>query len=205
MLLQSFSDSTEWKLNQNVFFEICWTFFCPDIDLFASRINKQLENYISWLPDPNALTSDAFSIDWSKFKPYIFPPFSLVGRILQKLDEDEVSKAILIIPKWATQPWYPRLLNMLIGIPVRLPIIPNLLRLVHNNQLHPLNKRKMFLFACIVSGKNSEAQVFQRSLSDSLQIHGDQVPIRNTTLYGQSGNFGVINGISIPCNQLLIN
>ena len=46
---------------------------------------------------------------------------------------------------------------------------------------------------------------FQRSLSDSLQIHGDQVPIRNTTLYGQSGIFGVINGISIPCNQLLIN
>ena len=130
---------------KHVFFEICWTFFCPDIDLFASRINKQLENYISWFPDPYALTSDASSIDWSKFKPYIFPPFSLVGRILQKLDEDEVSKAILIIPKWATQPWYPRLLNMLIGIPVRLPMIPNLLRLVHNNQLHPLNKRKMFL------------------------------------------------------------
>ena len=104
-----------------------------------------------------------------------------MGRILQKLDQDEVSKAILIIPKWATQPWYPRLLNMLIEIPVCLSIIPNLLRLVHNNQLHPLNKRKMFLFACLVSGKNSEAQVFQRSLSDSLQIHGDQVPIRNTT------------------------
>ena len=56
----------------------------------------------------------------------------------------------------------------------------------HNNQLHNLNKRKMFLFACIVSVKNSEAQVFQRSLSDSLQIHGDPVPMRNTTVSGQS-------------------
>ena len=35
------------------------TFFYPDIDLFACRINKQLENYIPWFPDPYALTSDA--------------------------------------------------------------------------------------------------------------------------------------------------
>ena len=99
-----------------------------------------------------------------------------------------MSKAILILPKWATQPWYPRLLNMLIGIPVRLPMIPNLLRLVHNNQLHPLNKRKMFLFACIVSGKKLRSTVFQRNLSDSIQIHEDPVPIRTTTLYEQSGS-----------------
>lgn len=25
-------------------------FFYPDIDLFASRLNRQLENYISWFP-----------------------------------------------------------------------------------------------------------------------------------------------------------
>ena len=124
-----------------------------------------------------------------------------MGRILQKLNEDEVSKAILIVSKWATQPWYPRLLNMLIGIPGRLPKIPNLLRLVHNNQLHPLNKRKMFFFHCVVSGENQRHRFF-RGLSDSLQIHGDPVTIRNTTFYGQSGIFGVINGISIRCNQL---
>ena len=55
--------------------------FYPDIELFASRINEQLKNNISWFPDPYALTSDACSIDWSKFKPYICPPYSLVTEI----------------------------------------------------------------------------------------------------------------------------
>lgn len=63
-------------------------FFYPDMDLFASRLNRQLENYISWFPDPFAFTSDAFFISWSDFKPYIFPPFSLIGRVLQKLEDD---------------------------------------------------------------------------------------------------------------------
>lgn len=45
---RSFSDSTEWQLNEKMFNEICNTFyFNPDIDLFASRLNRQLENYIS--------------------------------------------------------------------------------------------------------------------------------------------------------------
>lgn len=105
-------------------------FFYPDIDLFASRLNRQLEKYISWFPDPQAITSDAFSINWSDFIPYIFPPFGLIGRILQTLQDDKVSKAIILLPKWATQSSYPMLLNMLIGIPVRLPIIQNLLWLV---------------------------------------------------------------------------
>lgn len=92
-----------------------------------------------------------------------------------------MSKAIIVLPKWATQPWYTMLLNMLIGIPVCLPIIQNVLRLVHNNELHPLNKRKMVLFACVVSGINSKLEPFQKSLLNSLKIHGDQVPIENTT------------------------
>jgi hypothetical protein len=45
----------------------------------------------------------------------------------------------------------------------------------------------MLLFACMVSGRNSKVKVFQKSLSNSLRIHGDQVPIRNTTLYGKMG------------------
>lgn len=109
------------------------------MDLFAFRLNRQLENHISWFPDPFAFTSDAFSVSCSDFEPYIFPPFSLIGRVLQKLEDDQMRKEIIVVPKWATQPWYQVLLNMLIGIPVHLPVIPYLLRLTHNNQLHPVN------------------------------------------------------------------
>lgn len=125
-LSRSFSDSTECKLNEYVFKDICEALFYPDIDLFASRLNKQIDSYVSWFFDPMAVTSDAFSISWTDFNPYIFPPFSLIGRILQKLEEDKVRKAVLIVPKWVTQSWYRKLLERLTGNPIRLPLIPDL-------------------------------------------------------------------------------
>jgi hypothetical protein len=39
---------------------------------------------------------------------------------------------------------------MIMANPIRLPVSPDLLRLVHNNQLHPLNKKKLSLrLSCI--------------------------------------------------------
>ena len=34
----------------------------PEIDLFTSRLNKQLHRYASWMTDPDALYIDAMSI-----------------------------------------------------------------------------------------------------------------------------------------------
>ena len=39
--------------------------FEPDVDLFASRVNKQFQNYAAYRPDPDAFAIDAFSLDWS--------------------------------------------------------------------------------------------------------------------------------------------
>ena len=58
---QGISVTTEWKLNEKVFTRICELFVHPDIDLFASRLNKQMTKYVSWFPEPEAMTSDAFS------------------------------------------------------------------------------------------------------------------------------------------------
>ena len=57
-----FERALEWKPRESVFKQIVSTFGKPDIDLFASRINHQLPNYISWKPDPGAKAIDAFSI-----------------------------------------------------------------------------------------------------------------------------------------------
>jgi len=59
---RKFNDATEWMLNTNVFSTITKVFGLPDIDLFANAINKQLKNYVSWKPDPEALAIDAFTI-----------------------------------------------------------------------------------------------------------------------------------------------
>jgi hypothetical protein len=47
----------------------------PEVDLFASRIARQLDNYVAWTFDPEAIAIDAFSIHWRKLRPFVIPPF----------------------------------------------------------------------------------------------------------------------------------
>jgi hypothetical protein len=61
-------------------------------------IFNELPKYVSWSFDPRAIFTDAFTISWSEFKPYIFPPFSLIGKVMLKIMSDKVEKAILIVP-----------------------------------------------------------------------------------------------------------
>ena len=40
-----FNDRHEWKLNEDIFTELCEHFGVPIIDLFASRLNKQVPHF----------------------------------------------------------------------------------------------------------------------------------------------------------------
>ena len=51
---RNISDDKEWQLEQGVFQAIIGVFDTPCRDLFASRLNKQLDRYVSWHPDPDA-------------------------------------------------------------------------------------------------------------------------------------------------------
>ena len=101
-----FNEATEWQLNPKIFQKITKTYFLPNIDLFASRLNHQLPRYVSWHPDPNAFAVDAFSISWTSEKFYIFPPFSIIGRVMKKI-RTEHTQCMLIVPDWPSQVWYP--------------------------------------------------------------------------------------------------
>ena len=92
-----FDDSTEWTLDYGLFKKICITFFKPDIDLMASRLNNKCEKYISWHPDPYVFAVDAFSEKWAYMTCYCFPPFSLIGKVLTKINHDQAN-GILIVP-----------------------------------------------------------------------------------------------------------
>ena len=100
--------------------KVVHAFFMPDIDLFASRLNKQTEVFVTWFPEPGAFHSNAFSMSWYGYKPYIFPPFSLIGKVINKVVEDQVEKAILIFPAWKSQTSFPRIIDIICSFPVRL-------------------------------------------------------------------------------------
>ena len=61
---RNFSDSTEWLLKREIFVRLCENFFIPDTDLFASRLNKQTEVFVTWFPEPGTFHSNAFSMSW---------------------------------------------------------------------------------------------------------------------------------------------
>ena len=148
---------TEWKLDTVVFKAVQAKLgVCDNVELFASRVNDQLDRYVAWQPDPGAWQIDACSLDWNEFSPYCFPPFCLIPRNLQRVELTE-AEYTLTVPLWVTQPWYTKLLHLLIDTPVLLPIRKNLVTRPLTGKVHSTLYKTRF-FACRLSGKFSKNQ-----------------------------------------------
>ncbi|KAJ8911216.1 hypothetical protein NQ315_014928, partial [Exocentrus adspersus] len=126
----------EFELNQNIFIKITEEFGCPEIDLFASRANTKCQKYVSWRPDPDSILVDAFTISWTDYNFYAFPPFSLINRVVNKIIKDRAT-GILVVPNWPTQPWYPQFMRLLIEKPITFLPSEDLL-FFHFREKHPL-------------------------------------------------------------------
>ncbi|XP_060804898.1 uncharacterized protein LOC132902730 [Amyelois transitella] len=92
----------EWELSTSAFGQITEAFGEPEIDLFASRSNAKSDLYVSWKQDPDAMTVDAFTVDWSNYYFYAFPPFALLLKCIRKIIDDE-AEGILVFPYWPSQ------------------------------------------------------------------------------------------------------
>ena len=66
-LKKEFNLNLEWSLNDDIFAYLCTVYGQPDIDLFASRLNKKLSRYYSLFPDPYAIGINAFAHKWDEF------------------------------------------------------------------------------------------------------------------------------------------
>ena len=53
-------------------------------------------------------------------KGYANPPWNLVGRVLNRVRQQQVT-LVLVAPVWKSQPWYPILLDMLADFPILIP------------------------------------------------------------------------------------
>lgn len=124
----------------------------PDIDLFASRTNKKCKMFVSWHKDPESAAVDAFTLNWSSLKFYAFPPFSQILRVLNKIERDEAT-GIVVVPKWETQPWFPKFLSLLTENCISFAPSENLLSF-QNRLPHPLHQH-LTLVAGVLSGKRS--------------------------------------------------
>ena len=154
----------EWMLNPPIFRAAVRRFdFTPTLDCFASRLNKQLSNYASFRPDPFASFVDCFTINWGDYNCYVFPPFSVIGRVLQKIRVDKAT-ALCVFPLWTTQAWWPLVLKMLCQeMWILKPSKDNLVLPQHPQDIHPLHQ-KMKLVVCLLSGTYTTDRVWKEKL-----------------------------------------
>ncbi|XP_053983779.1 uncharacterized protein LOC128879024 [Hylaeus volcanicus] len=142
---------TEWELGNYAYKRITEVFGIPDIDLFASRINKKCDRFCFWQRDPDAFVFNALRLDWSEFYGYAFPSFSLIMRTLKKFREDKAT-GILVVPDWRTQPWYPSFMQMISSSILRFEPCTKLLVSPCRTIEHPL-ARQLGLIVGVISGK----------------------------------------------------
>jgi hypothetical protein len=80
----------------------------PTIDLFAAAHNAKCGKFVA-LPGTlatGAMMEDAFGLEtWKLGIPYVFPPVQLIGRVLQRLIQEQV-EALIVVPQWPSQPWW---------------------------------------------------------------------------------------------------
>ena len=168
--------SVEWHLNPSVCRMVFNKLQRPLIDLFASNKNHQLPTYCTWAHDEGAYAQDAFTISWKGTIAYAFPPIALIPRVLEKLENSEVCDLIMIAPKWPRQPWFPRLLTLLVDCPVALPDREDLIRTQEGAFLPQGTRQALSLTVWPLSSVRTRRQDFRSKLLPLLERQGDQRP-----------------------------
>ena len=70
--------------------------------------------------EPDSVGTDAFSFSWQCEFFYAFPPLSIIHTVLREI-ENEQAEGIIIFPLFKIQPWFTRLLRILVSDPLTLP------------------------------------------------------------------------------------
>ena len=180
---------TEWSLNQEVFKTICNQWHRPQVDLFATRYNNKLPQFVSPVPDPQAWAVDALRLSWEGLDPYAFPPAVILGKVVEKLQDYLCNRIILIAPGWPNMPWFWDLVAMSSQIPLCLPNIPNLVSQPFNQVLHR-NLSNLNLHAWLLEPQQSRSKASLRQWQHELRLLKEDQPdlsMRQSGPFLQSG------------------
>ena len=93
---------------------------------------------------------------------YMFPPFPLLNKVIQRLRSTQEGDVILIAPMWLSQPWFPHPLRLCLDHPRS---IPYAWTYCHNKSYH--------LHAWRLSCSTTKQQDFQKRSLGSRQLLED--------------------------------
>ena len=175
----------------------------PSIDLFASQLNKQVNMYFSFAAEEGALGTDAFVYDWSLFTdPYLFCPFSVIPRALQKIRHDKAT-VIMVVPVWQTAVWWASALDLLCQNPLLLPRGKRLLHLpqdpTRQHQLLP----KMQMTALRLTGQSKRSVAYRKLLRPRSWATGNPQQCDSTMATWPNGKNFASKEVWIPITSLM--
>ena len=160
---------TEWSLLPAVFKTLCTRWHQPQIDLFATRFNNKVPQFVSLVPDTMATAVDALSLSWEGLDVYAFPPTAILGKVVEKLQDTLCTRIIIIAPGWPNKPWFWDLVAMSSQIPLSLPLLPNLLTQPFN-QIPHRNLSNLNLHAWLLEPQQSRNKGSLRTWQQELRL-----------------------------------
>ena len=160
----------------------------PEVDMIATLSNSHLPQFMSPIPEPRALAVDALSQDWQGRSMYMFPPFPLLSKVIQKLRSTQMAEVVLIAPWWPNQSWFPHLLHLCVEHPLVLPYRRDLLS--QQDQKYVSDEKSYHLNVWRLSCDTTKQQAFQTRSLGSRQQLGDPQPITCTMI----GGFASLDG-----------
>ena len=168
----------------------------PEVDMFATLSNSHLPRFMSPIPEPRALAVDALSQDWQGRSMYMFPPFPLLNKVMQKLRSTQVAEVILVAPWWPSQSWFPHLPRLCVEHPLILPYRRDFLS--QQDQKYISDGKSYHLHVWRLSCNTIKQQAFQTRSLGSRQPLGGPQPIACTMIDG----FASLDG---PRDKVLIH
>ncbi|KAJ2942746.1 hypothetical protein O0L34_g14935 [Tuta absoluta] len=118
--LSRFRPTSEWTLSSHVTQIIFRKWGTPSIDLFASHRSAVVDCYVSEdAQDQTCSFVNAFSRPWHYSLGWIFPPPSLIPRVLRHLERSS-GVYLLVIPKWEKTFWKAELKQRALNPPFRI-------------------------------------------------------------------------------------
>ena len=168
--------------------------------LFATCFNHKLPLYVSPVLDNQAFALDAFSMNWNSRHAYAFPPTILILSALNKICQSQC-RIVLIASLWPQQTWFSEVLQLLVSVPVSLPLFPKLLTQAKGKFQHR-NLPVLYLHAWELSSNQIEIENFHKTLQ-ILSPNQDEHQLRKSLMWnGSYIPVGVIEGRLIRSRPL---
>lgn len=164
----------------------------PHDRLVCARNNNLLPRFAAWTLDEQAVYVDALEHLSEKENGFAHPPFSIIGRVLRRLEESSCDLTI-IVPAWPSQYWWPQLLHLLSEVPVLLHDLDNLL--IPPRGTAALARRVPWrMLACRISGRSSKRGAFRRKLRRYSAIGGLRLLKEIMGYFGEDGGYSAATG-----------